>query len=421
VYSLAHLVLGIQMKARQYEYSQVFRSIYTFTGYRLSGIIDYDDHILVSLCKIHKTTKCPCCGRRIRVSKEYYPRILRDLDIGPKQAYLSYAEHKLNCPCGFRGYERLDFVEPYSRATIRFEEYVYRLCLNLSLTSVCEIAGIDWKAAKDIDIRYTKKRIEDLKNISPRRIGVDEIAYEKGHHYLTVVRDIDLGKVIWVGLDRKSTTLDAFFTELGAEKSKAVEIVVLDMWDPYILSVRENCPNAEIIFDKFHVIKKITGALDKVRKIEFDDANEDERKLMKHKRFLMLKRRERLDEEELETLDKLMKKNENLYIAYLLKEQVSDIFDRENVQSALTRLGLWFRNVKTAGLEPFIDAMETIREYYYGVANYFRYRLTNAGSEGFNTKINIIKRRAYGFADLEYFKLKIFQACGILKSTSGSR
>ena len=409
------------MRARQYEYSQVFRSIYTFPGYKLSGIIDKGDHIFVSLSKIHKTTKCPYCGRRIKISKEFYQRILRDLDIGPKQAFLSFNEHKLDCPCGFRGFERLDFVETYSRATIRFEEYVYRLCINLPLTSVSEIAGVDWKNAKEIDIRYTQKRIENLKNISPRRIGVDEIAYEKGHHYLTVVRDIDLGKVIWVGLDRKSATFDAFFDELGSEKSKLIEIAVMDMWDPYILSVRERCPNVEIIFDKFHVIKKITGALDKVRKMEFADADEDERKLMKHKRFLMLKRRKRLDEEELESLDALMKKNEKLYMGYLLKEQISDIFDRENIQSALIRLGLWFRNVITAGLDPFIDAMETIRNYYYGVANYFRYRLTNAGSEGFNTKINIIKRRAYGFADLDYFKLKIFQACGILKSVSSSR
>ncbi|MBM4249119.1 MAG: ISL3 family transposase [Euryarchaeota archaeon] len=394
----------------------MFRNIYTFLGYVLSGVIDYGDHIVVSLRKTHKTTRCPTCGRRIRVSKESYPRIIRDLDIGPKQAYLSYHEYKLDCPCGYRGYERLDFVEQYSRATIRFEEYVYRLCLNLPLKSVCEIAGIDWKAAKNIDIRYTQKRIEDLRNISPKRIGIDEIAYEKGHHYLSVVRDIDLGKVIWVGLDRKSATLDMFFNELGPEKSALIEIVVMDMWDPYILSVRINCPNVEIVFDKFHVIRKITDALDKVRKTEFADADDDERKLMKHKRFLMLKRRERLDHEELETLDKLMKKNETLYIAYLLKEQVSDIFDRENVHSALIRLGLWFRNVRTSALEPFINVMETIRRYYYGIANYFRHQLTNAGSEGFNTKINIIKRRAYGFADLDYFKLKIFQACGILKS-----
>jgi len=268
----------------------------------LSGVMDYGDHIVVSLRKTHKTTRCPTCGRRIRASKESYPRIIRDLDIGPKQAYLSHYKDKPDRHCGYRGYERLDFAEQYSRATIRFEEYVYRLCLNLPLKSVCEIAGIDWKAAKNIDI-HTQKRIEDLRNISPKRIGVDEIAYEKGHHYLTVVRDIDLGKAIWVGLDRKSATLDMFFEDLGSEKSALMEIVVMDMWDPYILSVRINCPKAEMVFDEFHVIKKITGALDKVRKTEFADADDDERKLMKHKRFLMLKRRKRLDHEELETHD----------------------------------------------------------------------------------------------------------------------
>ena len=129
---------------------------------------------------------------------------------------------------------------------------------------------------------------------------------------------------------------------------------------------------------------------------------------------MILKRGKRLDEGARETLNTLMAENERLYQSYLLKEQALDIFEEKDEETALQRLEQWFQNVKEAGLAPFEAVVKTIKAYSHGIANYFKYRLSNAASEGFNTKINIIKRRAYGFHDLEYFKLKILQACGRL-------
>jgi transposase len=185
------------------------------------------------------------------------------------------------------------------------------------------------------------------------------------------------------------------------------------MWDPYIASIHENT-TAEIVYDLFHVAQKITEAVDEVRKEEFAKADAVTRKKFKKKRFLILKRGKRLDEVARETLETLMTENERLYQAYLLKEQALDIFEEKDEKSALQRLERWFQNVKEAGFGPFEAVVKTIKSYGYGIANYFKYRLTNAASEAFNTKINIIKRRAYGFHDLEYFKLKILQACGRL-------
>jgi transposase len=285
----------------------------------------------------------------------------------------------------------------------------------MSLSDVCKVVNIDWKTAKDIDIYYTKKQIASLKDITPTKIGIDEVAYEKGHWYLTVVRDLDLGKVIWVGLNRNKETLDEFFDELGHEKKAMIEVAVVDMWDAYIASLKENCPYADIVFDKFHVVKLVNKALDEVRKREFAKADEKQRKYMKRKRFLILKRKKNLDEEQTETLDELMKQNDILYRSYLLKEQIGDILDEEEPSSATKRLNRWLRNVSRSAIKPFIKCAKTIRRYLYGIINYFKHGYTNAGSEGFNTKINIIKRRAYGYWHLEYFILKIFQACGVMK------
>lgn len=319
------------------------------------------------------------------------------------------------CRCGYRGYEKLSFVRSHSRCTRRMEEYVYELSQRMTIQDVSEVTHLNWKTVKNIDKHGIVKQLSRLDDISPERIGVDEIAYQKGHKYLTVVRDLDLNGVIWIGLKRRQETLDQFFKKIGKEKSKKIVVAVIDMWNPFIASITENCPNVDVVFDKFHVVKKAVEALDEIRKREFSIASDEERKNMKRKRFIILKREKNLEKHQRETLNTLLKQNEVLFKSYLLKEQISDIFDEKNMSVALGRLDEWEKNVTASNLEPFKRVVETMKRYFYGIRNYFKHQVTNAGSEGFNTKINIIRRRAYGFWDLEYFILKIYQTCGVMR------
>ena len=401
---------------KRYRYSKIFRAIYSFLGFVYNEIIHKEDVIFIFLKRTHKKGKCPSCGRRNRLSKEFYKRTVRDLGVGPKDCYITFFENKLRCKCGFRGFEELDFVRPYSRCTKRFEEFVFLLCQKMALTDVCKVMKIDWKTAREIDQYYTMRNLESLDNIYPKRIGIDEIAYQKGHKYLTIIRDLDLNKVIWVGLDRKEQTLDMFFEELGLEKQKHILLAVVDMWDPYIASLTNYCPNVRIVYDKFHIIKIINQALDDVRKKEFAKTDIKQRKEWKKKRFLILKRNKNLNDKQKETLNELMNQNEILYQAYLLKEQISDIMDEPEVSTAITRMEEWLKNVINAGIDPITKAAKVLFRHLDGILYYLEYRVTNAGSEGFNNKINIIKRRAYGYKDIGYFILKIYQSCGVMKS-----
>ena len=403
------------MKTKRYQYSKIFKDIYNFPGFTYSQIINFDDMVHIFLRRKRKTATCPRCNRRHPLTTEFYERTIRDLNIVTKQCYITFSENKINCKCGFSGYEKLSFVRSYARCTIRFEEFIASLCQIMTLSDVCSITGINWKTAKDIDKYYIKQQMANLKHITPRRIGIDEIAYEKGHKYLTIIRDLDLNGVIWIGMDRKEETLNRFFRELGFFKCHQIKVAVVDMWDPYLAALNKQCPNVEIVIDKFHLIKMILNALDKVRKIEFAQASDEERLYMKKKRFVILKRNINLNDKQKEGLNDLMDRNETLYKAYLLKEQISDILDEDNVTSALDRLSHWIKNVYDSGIKPLIKCIKTIRKYYNGIYNYFRYKLTNAQSEGFNNKINIVKRKAYGYWDMEYFILKIFQACGVMK------
>ena len=179
------------------------------------------------------------------------------------------------------------------------------------------------------------------------------------------------------------------------------------MWDPYISSIKEHT-SADIVFDKFHVAQKINEALDAIRKQEFKNADPEERKRMKKKRFLILTRKKNLPAEKHPELDQLMQQNQTLYQAYLLKEQGLAVFDEKDSEPALDT---WIDNIQKSGLAPFQEVIKTIQHYRYGIDNYFIHRETNGQSEGFNNKINVLKRRAYGYRDLEYFKLKIIQTC----------
>lgn len=394
-------------------YNQRFqlKFLYDFEGFKfLESWLD-DDSIVIELQKTGKTCNCPVCKRRSSNIKDRRIRKARDLDIVGTKTYVEFEECRLTCSCGYEGVESLSFIRKSSRCTKRLEERVGIFCQLMSIKDVAKEFHLDWSTVKRIDIQNARKSIVNLRYAKPRRIGVDEIAYQKGQKYLTVVRDVDKKCVIWVGFGRKQETLDSFFTKLGIRKSRIIAVAVIDMWDPYIASILRNT-DADIVFDKFHISKKINEALDKVRRKEFAKADKQERKNMKHKRFLILSRQKRLNDEKKESLRDLLDINKNLYSAYLLKEQILDVFDDKNPLLASKRIEKWFENAIDSGIVQFLPVIKTLKRYFYGIMNYFKHGLTNAASEGFNNKINIIKRRAYGFKDLEYFMLKIYQSCG---------
>jgi transposase len=281
----------------------------------------------------------------------------------------------------------------------------------MSVKEVSDVTGLGWRTVKTADKNCIREQLKDIREQDPVMIGVDEVAYEKGHKYLTVVRDVQKGIVIWVGTGRKELTMDLFYASLGREKTKGIKAVVMDMWDPYIASTRK-WTDAEIVFDKFHLAKKANECLDTIRRKEFKQADHDTRIDFKNKRFLILSREKNLPVDKKETLDQLLRQNQILYKAYLLKEQLLDIMDEKNVETAMDRLGTWKQNVQESTLKEFQSLIKTMDHYLYGIQNYFKHRITNAGSEGFNNKINLVKRRAYGFRDIEYFMLKILKICG---------
>ena len=308
--------------------------------------------------------------------------------------------------------EQLDFVGKYNRVTGRLAAKVAQDCEEASLKEVARRYNLDWKTVKEIDRAHIKTLIPEIGNLQIKRLAIDEIAVMKGHKYFTVIRDYDSGVAIKIFFGRGYEETANALASLGKDKLAKITHVSLDMWDPYIKAVKELCPNAKLVFDKFHVVKKVNEALDDVRKKEFAKATNEERIEMKHKRWIILKREDNLQAGQKEKLDAIMKNNDRLFKAYLLKEQILSIFDDKTstFEKICERIKCWFENVLSNGMDEFNAVLKTMQNYLYGILNYFRYGMTNAIAEGFNTKINVLKRRAFGYRDLEYFMLKIYQS-----------
>ena len=249
-------------------------------------------------------------------------------------------------------------------------------------------------------------------------IGVDEIAYAKGHKYLTLVYQIDdLTRLLWVGQERTVETFGKFFDTIGAEVSSGIEFVCSDMWKPYLRVVRERCSQALHILDRFHIVAKMNEALDDVRA-------EEARRLkaagndvdLKHSRWCLLKRRENLTSSQSFRLRDLLRLNLRTVRAYLLKEDFQQFWNYASPSWAGKFLDLWCRQAMRSRIEPMKKIARMLRSHRDLILNYFKAgRVISSGIiEGLNNKAKVTMRKSYGFRTYRVLELALYHSLGKL-------
>jgi transposase len=239
---------------------------------------------------------------------------------------------------------------------------------------------------------------------------IDEIAVRRGHCYMTVVADYFTGRVVWMGPGRDKTTLGAFFATMSDPQKRAIEAVAMDMWDPYINRVRFHCPQAKIVFDFFHLVQAFGKVIDKVRRREYHKANTSGRKVLKGSRYVLLKNEDNLTDRQRNHLRSILALNKTLSTMYVLKDQLKLLYfysDRKRVQQALET---WCQMAETITYPEVKAFVKRLQRHAYGIINHADYPIGTSPLEGMNNKIKVIKRKAYGFHDIEYFVLKVKQA-----------
>lgn len=291
--------------------------------------------------------------------------------------------------------------------------HVGKLCRDMTNKAVAELERLHDSTVKDLDKLYMQKQVARAGMPAPRVIGIDELSIRKGHTYRVIVSDLERGRPIWVGGEgRKEVDLDAFFAHWGPKKTAKIQLAVMDMWKPFRNSVQNNIPQARIVFDKIHIMRHLAEALDEVRRREYKRLKGKDRSFIKGQRYTLLSNHENLSLDGRKALKKLLAANKRLNTAYVLKESFGQLWDYRTERGARTFFERWKDSLKWQRLEPYHKFAALVERHWEGIASYCHpdNKVSLGMVEGLNYKIRVLQRRAYGYRDEEYLKLKIIAA-----------
>jgi transposase len=338
-------------------------------------------------------------------------RRVRDLSCGDMRVYLDVEIRRVFCRrCQKVKQEKLDWLADSPFYSKRFAFYIGRRCRDSSLQDVAKEFHLDWKTVKALEKQYMQEQLRRAGTPGPKVIGLDEVSIRKGHTYRIVVSDLERKRPIWFGgEDRSEKSMDLFYGCLGEKKSKRIQLAVMDMWKAFHSSTRKHAPQAAILFDKFHVIRHLNEALDKVRKSEYARLSGKDRRFIKGQKYTLLSRRENLDIEGRFALRTLLKANKRLNVAYLLKESFCQLWEYKKEGWARKFFDNWRSSLKWQRLKPYEEFAEMIENHWDGITAFIQSeeKVSLGFVEGLNNKIRVIQRRAYGLRDEEYLRLKV--------------
>jgi len=349
---------------------------------------------------------CSGCGVGTQRIHSFRERRVRDLPWGAWKVTLALEVHRVYCRrCGVCG-ESIEFVEGKHPYTRRFAAAVARDCEDAAVRRVATKWGLSAQTVRRIDKRSLRAWAERRRRRPLRLMGVDEIFWGKGK-CLTVVSDLAAGEPIWAGPERKKITLDRFFAEyLPARRRRAVQAVCVDMWQPFLESLREHLPKAAIVFDKFHVMKHVNAAVDETRREEFFRQSPRLRAAMRGKRWLLLTRWHNLSRPKRTQLKQALALNRRLFKAYYLKEQIERLWSYSYEGAAMRFLDEWVQSLRWQRLPAFQKLALTLLNHLEGILAYCKHKVPFGVVEAINGNLRSLIRRGRGYRDHEYLILK---------------
>ena len=379
-------------------------------GYRYVRQEFRDGQVILHIEQPRERLRCSDCGSAHVWVQGSVDRTFRLTPIGPKPVLLQFPVPRVRCfDCGRVRQVKLGFADPKKHYTRAFERYVLELSRHMTIRDVAQHLQVSWDTVKDIQARALQRRFGKPKLHKLRQIAIDEIAVGKGHHYLTVVLNLLTGAVVFVGDGKGVEALTPFWRRLRRARAK-IAAVATDMSAAYIRAVRDHLPRAVHVFDHFHVVKLFNDKLSAFRRELYHQLSSDQdRKILKGTRWLLLKNPENLDPErnERQRLQEALRLNTPLAVAYYLKEDLRQIWMQPNKRTARRVLRDWLARARACGVRMLVQFADTLESYQEGILAYYNYRISTGPLEGTNTKIQAMKRQAYGFRDRAFFKLKI--------------
>lgn len=379
-------------------------------GYRTVATHFEDSRIVLEVLST-RPARCAGCDSTHVVGRGRFVREFKACPIGDKQVVIRLEGQRVECcVCGLVRRVKIGFARPWQRCTKRLEKYVLLLLRFGTIKDVAAIVGLGWNGVKDIQKRWLTKRYRLPRLTGVRQIAIDEIAIRKGHRYLTVVLDLESGKVLFVGDGKGANALKPFWERVKRCKQCKIRSVAIDMSRAYISAVRDNLPKARVVFDRFHIVKLCNEMLTKLRRVLYREATEQLHKdVLKGTRWLLLKNPENIDRSrnEGQRLQEALALNAPLAKAYYMKDELRQLWGMQDKVHAQRFLLGWLQRAEASGIRLLKNFAHTLCAHRTGLLAWYDAPISTGPLEGTNNKIKTMKRQAYGFRDTEFFKLKI--------------
>jgi transposase len=386
-------------------------------AHTVTKVEETDKYMLVHIDRLGKRLlRCGVCRERCReVHDIRKAREWRDLSMRKLALKLRYCPRRVECPrCGVR-VEDFPWAEPWARVTTALSNAVAVLARDLSWQGTARHYGLNWKTVATIVKRAVRYGLENRARPPVHVIGIDEVSRRKGQVYVTVVYDLERRVLLWVGDDRTEEAVRPFFTEeMGKRRCQTLRVVCMDMWAPYAKLVRDHAVNAQILFDRFHIVKHLNEAVDAARRDLWRQLASKERVTFRGTRWLLLKNPWNLNGKQKERLSTLVRWNTPLVRAWYLKESFQLFWTYKQPWRAKQHLLKWMNSAMRSKLEPFKEFVRMLRSHLDGVLAWTTTRLSNGAVEGMNNKIKSISHLSFGFRSAQNFIAAIYHCCARL-------
>lgn len=372
---------------------------------------------------------CPECGHLSTSLHQNHPVLMRDLDLLGQTCYLQFEKRRFDCDyCGLPFTEQLSFCESYSRYTTRFEQHVFEVAKEHTISRAAEVLKLGYQATEGIYYRqaatYAIRKEASCSHVEV--LFIDEISLKKGHKdYVIVISDLTNKRVLAILPNRLKETLVEWLNALSNETKKHLRVVCLDMWEPYHLAIQEVLPEVDIVVDRFHVMQNLNRALIEARRTLQRQADADTKKRLKGFRWVLVTNPENLNEEGQAKLEQMYSDAPEIAQLHQLREEFRGIFNDETIKQpeiAQGKLNDWADKIRQlavegeqsarTAIEPLQKFAQTLQNWLKPICNYFSERLTSGFVEGVNTCLKLIKRRGFGYRNLRHFELRAIHECG---------
>ena len=402
-----------------------FESVYTEilglrSPWRISNVdFNVDKGEVVIDVEYPKGTKAICpeegCAKECLIHDRAPVREWRHLDTCQLKTIIKCEVPRTHCPDHNIKNINVPWAHKHSRFTVMFERLSIDVLLaTTNIEKAKSILRLSWDQIHHIQERAVERglKVRDLQSII--YAGIDEKSFGKGHSYASLLYDIKKGCVLEVEQGRDTESTNRLFAKIPQEQLNSIQAIAMDMWPAFMKAATDHCPLSKIVHDKFHIAKYLGKAVDDVRKKENSQFLKDGNETLKGSKYCWLKREENMNEEQSLKFQELLALSLKTAKAWTIKDLFDSFWSSTTVDDGATFFKQWFFKATHSRLKPIIKVAKTLKNHLAGLLAYFEHRITNAASEGLNSKIQFIKASARGFRNFNNYRISILFHCGKL-------